>query len=309
MSKIIPYYFDSSNASLEFNRIRIRASEVQPYDVFDFRQTRIPRRDLEKGYKKILANVFDEYAEELRRDLEEGGQEGWDKMMKQDHHSARSYMAVVKSLSMPTIRWCETMDTSTDSYDKAFSEACLDIVAFGDENTDWYCLDGGSRVLPDSMEAYINARNPKALLKQKMVTKLCTIQDKPSKKFVGMDVYVNGEASPRQYSHVISTLPLPVVRTLNLDDDNLFDIEQWNALRELSYGPSVKIGVKFKTQWWKHAKNLDGQDLYITGGQSYTDRVIRRAVYPSYGVKSTSETTVLIASYTHTREAQEPRAQ
>lgn len=141
MSKIIPYYFDSPNTFLEFNRHRIRASEVQTHDVFDFAQTRVPRRDLEKGYQKILHNVFDEFTEELRRDLVEGGQEGWDQMMKQDYHSARSYMAVVKSLSMPTIRWCETMDTSTDSYDKAFSEACLDIVAFGDENTNWYCLE------------------------------------------------------------------------------------------------------------------------------------------------------------------------
>lgn len=124
------------------------------------------------------------------------------------------------------------------------------------------------------MEAYINSQSPNALQKEKMVTKLRTVQDTSSNKFVGMDVYVNGETSPRQYSHVISTLPLPVVRTLDLDDDNLFDIEQWNALRQLSYGPSVKFGVKFKTQWWKHEKNLDGQDLDITGGQSFTDRYV-----------------------------------
>ncbi|KAG8909823.1 hypothetical protein FRC01_006711 [Tulasnella sp. 417] len=304
LSKLIPYHFDSTdnNSFLEFNRIRKRSSEVKTEDVFDFGATRVPRRDLEKGYKNILDDVFDEFVQELRRDLKEGGRKGWDKMMEQDYHSARSYMAITKEISMPTIRWCETMDTSTDSYDKAFSEACLDIVAFGDEKTAWWCLDGGSQVLPSAMESYINRKRPGALEKPKFVTGLRTVGNDP-KSIVGMNVYIDGETSPRQYLHVISTIPLPVFRTLDLDDKNLFKIEETNALRQLSYGPSAKIGIRFKTQWWKHAKNRSGQVLNITGGQSYTDRVIRRVVYPSYGLEATSETTVLIASYTWTSDA------
>lgn len=140
-SKLIEYRFDSPNSFLEFNRHRARASEVGTRDVFNFSETGVPKRELAKGYKKVLDRVFGEFTDELKLDLEDGGHEGWDKLMEQDHHSARSYMAVEKGLSMPIIRWCETMDTSTDSYDRAFSEACLDIVAFGDERTEWKCLE------------------------------------------------------------------------------------------------------------------------------------------------------------------------
>lgn len=118
-----------------------------------------------------------------------------------------------------------------------------------------------------------DAPQEEVLLTKKVVTKLRTIGEGP-KSIVGIDVYVDKETSPRPYSHVISTIPLPVFRTLDLDDKNLFDIEQWNALRQLSYGPSVKIGIKFKTQWWKHSENLDQKKLDITGGQSFTDRYV-----------------------------------
>ncbi|KAG9050158.1 hypothetical protein FS837_007457 [Tulasnella sp. UAMH 9824] len=91
---------------------------------------------------------------------------------------------------------------------------------------------------------------------------------------------------------------VPVLRTLDIDDPALFTVQQRNAMRQLSYGPSVKIGIKFKSQWWH-----DYKDLNIVGGQSSTDRVIRTTVYPSYGVKGPNKSTVLIASYTWTSDA------
>ncbi|KAH7885591.1 hypothetical protein F5I97DRAFT_1830693 [Phlebopus sp. FC_14] len=90
------------------------------------------------------------------------------------------------------------------------------------------------------------------------------------------------------YSHVISTLPLPVLRAIDMRDAGM-SVMQKNALRQLQYGPSVKIAVRFKEQWWT-------KELGIVGGQSFTDLPIRTIVYPSYGVDSDTPSTVLMAS-------------
>jgi hypothetical protein len=52
------------------------------------------------------------------------------------------------------------------------------------------------------------------------------------------------------------------------------------------------------------AKKEDGDSLDIIGGQSYSDRVVRTVVYPSYGIPGNDpESTVLIASYSWTEDA------
>ncbi|KAG9309109.1 hypothetical protein JVU11DRAFT_11003 [Chiua virens] len=108
-------------------------------------------------------------------------------------------------------------------------------------------------------------------------------------------VQVNGNETKR-YSHVISTLPLPVLRTVDMNDAGL-TVMQRNSLRGLDYGPSVKIAVLFKTNWWT-------TKLGIIGGQSFTDLPIRTIVYPSYGVDSDTPPKVLIASYSWTADAE-----
>lgn len=101
--------------------------------------------------------------------------------------------------------------------------------------------------------------------------------------------------SKTQYDHVISTIPLTTLRTLDIDNARL-NFKQKNALRLLQYGPSIKVGIKFKKNWWK--------DLNIKGGQSYADRNIRTVVYPSYGLPDAVDpTAVLIASYCWTHDA------
>lgn len=89
----------------------------------------------------------------------------------------------------------------------------------------------------------------------------------------------------RKYSHVILAIPPSCIRALDLSTCEL-DFGQRNGLRELEVAPSSKIGIKFKTAWWK--------EQGITGGQSQTDRLARTIVYPSHGG---GESTVLIASY------------
>jgi len=103
----------------------------------------------------------------------------------------------------------------------------------------------------------------------------------------------------KKYSHVISTLPVPVLRTVNLTNAGL-TVKQSVALRQLQYGPSIKVGIRFNSAWWTK------DPISIFGGQSFTDRPVRTIVYPSYGdgALSEAESTVLIASYCWTNDAE-----
>ncbi|KAG9050159.1 hypothetical protein FS837_007458 [Tulasnella sp. UAMH 9824] len=155
-SRLIEYHYregneENENSFLSFNGVSVRKSQHKKdyaADIFQFSKTGVPTEDLKKGTERIIDDTFDEYVKALKKDLEPmaPGQEepsdcGWKMLMDKDKHSVRSFMALEKKMSLPTIRWCETMDNSTDSYDKAFSEACLDIVAFGDKHTKWRRLE------------------------------------------------------------------------------------------------------------------------------------------------------------------------
>ena len=69
---------------------------------------------------------------------------------------------------------------------------------------------------------------------------------------------------------------------------------QRTAIRQLDYGPATKIGMRFKSPWWKADKQV--------GGQSSTDLPIRTVVYPSYG--DNQESNVLLISYCWTSDAE-----
>lgn len=124
------------------------------------------------------------------------------------------------------------------------------------------------------------------------VSETCTTVERT---LPSVGVTVNGSDTPEVYAHVISTLPLTVLRTINLNHAGL-NVLQKNALRALDYGPSIKIAILFKSNWWT-------TKLGIVGGQSYTDLPIRTIVYPSYGVDSNTPSKVLIASYSWTNDA------
>ncbi|KAF8125406.1 hypothetical protein EV363DRAFT_1350526 [Boletus edulis] len=101
-------------------------------------------------------------------------------------------------------------------------------------------------------------------------------------------VQVNG-GETYNYSHVISTLPLSVLRTIDLSGAGL-NVVQKNAVRALEYTAATKVAILFKTNWWT-------TKLGIVGGQTLTDLPIGTIVYPSYGVDSNTPSKVLIASY------------
>jgi monoamine oxidase len=103
----------------------------------------------------------------------------------------------------------------------------------------------------------------------------------------------------KKYSQVISTMSFGCLRMVDLDKLHL-SYGQRNAIRELIYTPSVKIGLQFKTAWW--------EGLNIVGGQSSTDRPIRDVVYPSYGPDEShpnnKKSNCMIASYNGMQDSQ-----
>ena len=331
--QLAPYYY-SSNKSAGFqyyNGIRVRIGT--PND-FDAPALGINQSYIQAGVSAIVEDVVNPFAEALYADLANGTTTGWDKMLSVDAHSTRSYMAFAykpspslnipeQTLSTNVINWLETFDKSTGWYDRGLTETVLEAIAFaqvGDSSIDWKCImyvyiclmmhlelhantdfsfSGGSHVLPDTMVELIQKEAGDVIKLNSPVTAIALTD--PTSDDSTLTVTAGGQ--DYTYSHVISTLPMPNLRTVDLTGSKL-DVVQSNALRESDYGPSIKIGVRFNETWWTTGQDRDGVPFDIVGGQSFTDLPIRTVVYPSAGVYTETPSTTLIASYCWTYDAE-----
>ncbi|KAI0697874.1 hypothetical protein BC835DRAFT_1305033 [Cytidiella melzeri] len=107
----------------------------------------------------------------------------------------------------------------------------------------------------------------------------------------------------KPFSAVISTVPLPRLGLIDLKGCNINqNYGQWSAIRELQYGPSIKIGIRFSEPWWQKLE-IGEKQVNLAGGQSSTDMPIRTTVYPSYP-EGPIKSNVLIASYCWTQDAE-----
>lgn len=70
------------------------------------------------GVEALLADAYGPFKEKLIENFEKG----WEHLMEYDNHSVRTYLGQVKGYPFSVITWMETMDSSTLSYDLAFSE-------------------------------------------------------------------------------------------------------------------------------------------------------------------------------------------
>ncbi|KAG2125132.1 hypothetical protein DEU56DRAFT_962934 [Suillus clintonianus] len=217
--------------------------------------------------------------------------------------NSRAYAAQVHTESKPcftqqvdVVNWCETFDKSTGWYDHVLSETVLEAIAFGWHTgpdgppTQWFCIDSSAHEIASCMEQYIRKNNKNAIAFNSRVTAIGVNKDN-----TGMDV-VTDNKDHRVFSHVISTIPLPALRTIDLSKAGLSPMQS-NALRMLNYGPSVKIGMQFRTAWWTTGTDLNRNPPNIVGGQTYTDMPLCAVVYPSFGRVQAGTTTALIASY------------
>lgn len=79
------------------------------------------------------------------------------------------------------------------------------------------------------------------------------------------------------YDYVICTLPFPILRSISLTG---LSKTKYSAIRNLSYGSSVKVVLNTKSRFWESAP------YNIKGGASQTDLINRQIYYPSNNVES-----------------------
>ncbi|KAK7047644.1 hypothetical protein VNI00_006412 [Paramarasmius palmivorus] len=324
-NKLLPYIMSSPKQFLCYNSIRVQQEKIDKEPKADHYNDCITAGGLVPPdfVNKGVAHWFDECYGPFRKLFVRNWEEGWVKLMEYDHHSTRSFMAtafdiqeenfVLKKDSYPdpAINWLER-NIGTGLFDMAFSEMVIDSLEFdyptatslkyGADLEDpasfkwkWYCLSGGSHTLIKEMLAKIPTPQY-----SKRVTKIepsYTSPPLPQIRPLSVSYTTGTTTHSKSYDYVISTIPLSVLRYVDVDRCNL-SYAQREGMRTLRYGSSCKIGIKFTSRWWQ---NLGTGS--IIGGQSKTDRVIRTAVFPSYGIADPKADAVMIASYTWSQDA------
>lgn len=320
--KLVPFIFTANNTLLSYNGITINRNDKVASDSDIFRASDVIQDTSDKqkyisvGVKAIVDDVIGPYAEGLLNDLKTGSTTGWEAMKAVDEYSTRAYMSTKyrpsRALGLPdaplpndVVNWLETFDKSTGWYDRAFSETVLEAITFGWQPpnstappTQWRTVDGGLNKVAQAMYAYLQKKQPEPVTFNSRVDYIGLANVNKSNV-----VEVKTDNQTYQFSHVITTIPLPVMRTMDIRKAGL-SLVQSNAIRELNYGPSMKIGVQFKSAWWTLGTDRNGKPLNIIGGQTYTDSLLRTVVYPSYGDVQHGNTSVIIASYSWTEDAE-----
>ncbi|KAK7678543.1 hypothetical protein QCA50_018415 [Cerrena zonata] len=335
---LIPYTFHHPNNLLYYNlqppaTSQIAAARVDYFRVSELRGGTVPDPYAKEQPDHWLGLIFDPFRrlfegmndpDPIKRGLV--FQKAWAELSKQDHFSTRGYMLAGKE-SKPedapepypesVVHWLETMDSATGLYDQAFVESVMDSLDFdwpfpkgnsclpselcpSDDSNDnvveqrWYCIDGGSDHIVREMEGQLHTKP----ILNRPVVKIERVDDSHMQVTYLDD---NGNEHHRNYPHVISTVPLGCLQTIDTDNAGLL-YGQREAIRSLQYDASTKIGIKFEKRWWQDPTVM-GEGRTIQGGQSSADIPIRVCVYPSYGLDCPSAPGVLLASYTWAQDA------
>ncbi|KIK22541.1 hypothetical protein PISMIDRAFT_102332, partial [Pisolithus microcarpus 441] len=239
--KLIPYYFKAREGpNLQpgfyyFNGVRERISDTP--GPFRAEELGVTAKYIKAGSAAIHTDVITPFSRMLIEDIEQGTKEGWRVMMANDTYSLRAYMAFKYipsvNLDLPpqhlhhkVINWCELLQSSTKWYDRALTEEIFESLAFAKVGgtdfgeVDWQCFEGGSQALTTKMAEVVNQKGERILF-DKRVTGIMKSDPQAGTKTIvipnaGVAVTVHKESTRRVYSHVISTIPLPVLRTIDM---------------------------------------------------------------------------------------------
>ncbi|KAG8793838.1 hypothetical protein FRC12_001468 [Ceratobasidium sp. 428] len=319
---LMKYSISRDENFMVYNDIRKRKSELasasawldDPFKIFGT----LPKPWVEKNPSTLLHDAIQPYVDRLVRAQNIGDTDERERELKKildeiDCYSTRSYLRIKMGYPPEIINWIETMTFGTAWFDRACIETVMEHMAFQyDKPTptklDWYCVEGGSKTIIKHMEKQISSHGPPVDIKKNhQVTAVKLNEAEPySDDLIKRYPYftVSYLHKPQHtltplpsegiYSHVIFAIPPPCIRMIDISTCEL-DFAQRQALRELQLAPSSKVGIKFKTAWWK-----DPRVGITQGGQSTTDRVVRTIVYPSHG---NFTSTTLIASYSWTQDS------
>lgn len=113
-----------------------------------------------------------------------------------------------------------------------------------DETIAWWCIEGGTRMLPENMMKNFGIQVELG----KEVTKIAYDPEGPGN--LKMSVHVRGEAEPRSYATVINTTTMAALQRMDIRGLHL-PYASKTAIRSLHYDTSTKVGMKFSRMWWK----------------------------------------------------------
>jgi len=304
----IKYIRANDNAFLRYNGITVTQAvkKATPNEDDIFRVSKSNDGNVPDSYVDAGSDVlWTEYLRDLRQLFVDNTFDvAFKKLKELDGHTITSYLTFVKKVPYSVIKWMETMESRTGLFDAALTETILASLVFMDpryegRQIDWICFDGGSEILHRNMTEKITTKpvlNHRAIAMRetddgKSITVTFDLSGGPRKLAISQ--------VEKKYAYVISTMSLACLRMVNLKDVYLSN-GQRDAMRQLTYTPSIKVGIQFKRPWW--------EDLKIVGGQSSTDLPIRDVVYPSYGPDDShpghARSNCMIASYNGMQDSQ-----
>ncbi|KAJ3505377.1 hypothetical protein NLJ89_g7452 [Agrocybe chaxingu] len=306
---MLPYLRANDNAFLSYNRVSITKAENKQKDLVKEDVFKVSVKNdgyVPEDYFEQGTGVFwDQILGELRQYfVDYSFPVAFDKLKQLEDHSVTSYLLLVKKIPYPVVKWWETMESRTGLFDQSLVETVLASLVFMDPNmtgkeVNWWCFDGGSEVVHKAMTDRISTK-PQHFMRVTAIKE----SDNGQTLTVSFDSTHNPRPSAqgrteKKYSQVISTMSFGCLRMVDLEHLYL-SYGQRNAIRQLTYTPSIKIGLQFKTAWW--------EKLGIVGGQSSTDRPVRDIVYPSYGPDAShpnnQKSNCMIAAYNGMQDSQ-----
>ncbi|MGC5328351.1 flavin monoamine oxidase family protein [Brevibacillus sp. SYSU BS000544] len=190
------------------------------------------------------------------------------------------YNPVGPSLSSAAVNMIKVMSGFEGFPELSFLEILRDFILFS-PSTQFYEITGGFDRLP---HAFLPQLKENIFFNRKM-TKITQHRN---------DITISGVSThtsePFQVTSdfVVITVPFTVLQFVKVEPYNLFSFNKWNAIHQLHYVSSTKIGIQFSRRFW--------EEQCLFGGQTLTDLPIRLAYYPSHDFCQSSG--VVLASYT-----------
>lgn len=199
-----------------------------------------------------------------------------------DKYSMELFMRnnpVGPSLSAAAVNMINVMSGFEGFPELSFLEILRDFILFT-PSTQFYEITGGFDNLPRSFlpqlkeNIHFNCKMTKIIENGNKVT-IAGVQTHSTEAFkVTADL-------------AIITVPFTVLQLVEVEPYHLFSYQKWNAIRQLHYVSSTKIGIQFSRRFWEE------NGLY--GGQSVTDLPIRLSYYPSHNFGGQGG--IVLASY------------
>lgn len=290
----IRYYLSGEKPLDLYNDHFSDEGSADPYHVSIAKGGSVPD-DVVDRVSEILDEAFDPYKKKLADNFEKGFAE----LMRADDFSTREFLkrggpdGEQRHYDFFSIQWMETMNTSTNLFDQAFSESVMDSLDFdypGGPHK-WFCINGGTTLLTNAMSDRVRFK-PET---KKRVENISI--DLKSKEEGNMSVKCADETDPRSgYCTVFATPALGCLARMDLRSLELHP-SQKDAIRSLHYDDSVKVALKFDHPWWIETCGI------VKGGVASTDLPLRTCVYPSYNLEDRGKPAVLLASYTWSQDA------